>query len=192
MKGNVVQNQTKMTTGRFFSITLWVILLNCLLICVVFVDAGFGDDTGKSGLDFNRGYDINTVTTVTGRVVSLPQDEQANTIFEIKSGNESFNIFIGPGSFWEKKEIPIHLNDEIAAKGSKAQGQDGKLYLLTQRLVNKTTGAQVELRNENGAPAWFGRNMGAERPSGGERQSGGAMMRGGGAIMRSGGGMMRR
>jgi hypothetical protein len=177
-----------MTRGRFYSI-ITAILLSCLLIGVVFVNTGFGDDTGKSGLDFNQGYDVNTVTTVSGRVASLPhENQQDNTVFEIKNGTEFINICIGPGSFWEKKEMPVRLNDEITAKGSKAQGQDGKLYLLTQKLVNKTTGAQLELRSDKGEPVWSGRSMSItrpERPAGMERQMGGS-------IMRSGGGMMRR
>lgn len=178
-----------MTTGRFCTIMTLAIILNCLLIGVVFVNVGFGGDTGKSGLDFNQGYDINTVTTVSGRVASLPhEDQRDNYVFEIKTSAESINICVGPGSFWEKKEIPVRLNDEITAKGSKAQGQDGKLYLLTQKLVNKTTGIQLELRNDKGEPAWSGRSMNVmrpERPTGGDRQPGGTMMR-------SGGGMMRR
>jgi len=177
-----------MTAGRLCSIMTLAVLLNCLLLGVVFVGAGFGDETGKSGLDFNQGYDINTVATVSGQVASLPrQGQRENYLFEIKNGNESINIFIGPGSFWEKKEIPVRLNDEITAKGSKAQGQDGKLYLLTQKLVNRTTGAQLELRNDKGEPAWSGRRMNVirtERPAGLERQQGGAMMRGGGGMMR--------
>ncbi|MFZ3116373.1 MAG: hypothetical protein WA133_07195 [Syntrophales bacterium] len=177
-----------MTTGRLCSITTLAVLLNCLLLGVVFVGVGFGDDTGKSGLDFNQGYDINTVTTVSGQVASLPrQGQRENYFFEIKNGNESINIFIGPGSFWEKKEIPVHLNDKITAKGSQAQGQDGKLYLLTQKLVNRTTGAQLELRNDKGEPTWSGRSMNVmrpERPAGVGRQQGGAMMRGGGGMMR--------
>lgn len=177
-----------MTTGRFCTIMTRAIMLNCLLIGAVFVGAGFGDDAGKSGLDFNQGYDINTVTTVSGRVASLPHEDHGdNYVFEIKNGAASINICLGPGSFWEKKEMPVRLNDDITAKGSKAQGQDGKLYLLTQKLVNKTTGIQLELRNDKGEPAWSGRGMNVmrpERPAGMERQPGGAMMRGGGMMRR--------
>lgn len=177
-----------MTPGRWCSLITRAIILNCLLIAVVFIGVGFGEDVGKSGLDFNQGYDINTVTTVSGRVASLPrEDRRDNYVFEIKNGNESINICLGPGSFWEKKEMPVRLNDEITAKGSKAQGQDGKLYLLTQKLVNKTSGTQLELRNDKGEPVWSGRSMNVLRrdlPAGGERQPGGIMMRGGGAMMR--------
>jgi hypothetical protein len=153
--------------------------------------AGFfgGDDKGKSGLDFTSGYDINTVSTMSGRVTSLPHSgEKENVIVEIRSGNETLNISVGPGSFWEKKGIAINVNDDLSVKGSKAQGQDGKSYVLAQKLVNRTTGAQVDLRSEKGKPAWSGRDtnsMRSESPVGGMRNQGGGMMR-------SGGGMMRR
>lgn len=172
-----------MGSGRFLSIALWAISLYCLL-----PGSGYGADGGeKSGLDFKRGYDINTVATVAGRVVSLPQGEQANYIFTITNNDGATYISLGPSSFWEKRGSPIRLNDEITAKGSKAQGQDGKLYLLTQKLVNQTSGAELELRNVRGEPVWSGRNTGAmrrEHPTGMGRQAGG--------MMRSGGGMMRR
>jgi hypothetical protein len=176
------------TIGRFFSIIIWAISLNCLLIGTVFAGFWGSDDKGKSGLDFNRGYDVNTVSTTSGRSVSLPHPgENKNIIVEIKSGYETLNICVGPEAYWGKKGIAINLNDEINVKGSKAQGKDGKSYILAQKLVNRTTGAQVELRSEKGEPAWSGRNMDSmrsERPAGGMGNQGGGMMRGGGGMMR--------
>ncbi|GAC1450790.1 MAG: hypothetical protein PVSMB11_11940 [Desulfuromonadaceae bacterium] len=177
------------TKGRFFSIIIWAITLNCLLIGSAFAGFWGSDDSVKSGLDFTGGYDINTVSTMSGRAVSLPHPgEKENIIIAIKSGNETLNISVGPGSYWEKKGIAINVNDDLSVKGSKAQGQDGKSYVLAQKLVNRTTGAQVDLRNEKGEPAWSGRNMGSMRP---ESPAGGMRNQGGG-MMRSGGGMMRR
>lgn len=176
-----------MTMGCFKKILPWALLLICLFTGTASASFfGFGsDDKGKSGLDFNRGYDINTVATVSGRVTSLPHEgDRGQFLLEIRAGSESVNVSLGPGSFWEKKGIQVRLNDEITAKGSKAQGEDGKSYLLTQKLVNRTTGAQIELRSERGDPAWLGRGLGQERSSGG-------MMFQGGGMMRSGGGMMR-
>lgn len=178
-----------MTPGRFSLICIRIILLNSLMFGTAFAGFFGSDDKGKSGLDFNAGYDINTVTTMSGRVVSLPHlGEKENIITEIKSGNESLGICLGPGSYWEKKGIAISVNDNLSVKGSKAQGKDGKSYVLAQKLVNKTTGAQVDLRNDKGEAAWSGRNNGSTRmdsPVGGMRNQGGSMMR-------SGGGMMRR
>lgn len=177
------------TTGRFFSIIIWALILNSLLIGTVFAGFFDSDDKGKSGLDFTGGYDINTVSTMSGQVVSLPHSgEKQNVIVEIKSGNQTLYVSVGPGSYWEKKGIAINVNDDLSVKGSKAQGQDGKSYILAQKLVNRTTGAQVDLRNEKGEPSWSGRNIGSMRP---ESPAGGMRNQGGG-MMRSGGGMMRR
>ena len=191
--------------SRFLFAIICAITLNCGHAGTVF--AGFfGSDEGKSGLDFNGGYDTNTVSTMSGRVTSLPHaGEKNDVVVAIKSGSETLNISVGPGSYWEKKGIAISENDELSVKGSKAQGKDGKSYVLAQKLVNRTTGAQVDLRNDKGEPAWSGRNLnsmrsegtaGSMRSHGGNmmRSSGGGMMRsGGGGMMRSGGGgMMRR
>ena len=185
-----------MAIGRLSSIVTLAALFNCLLFGAASAGFfGFGsDEKGKSGLDFNRGYDVNTVATVSGRVTALPrQAESEHYLIEVENGAGSVNVSVGPGSFWEKKGIPIRLNDEISAKGSQAQGQDGKTYLLTQKLVNRTTGSQLELRSEKGEPAWSGRSangVGQMRSSEGRGVQGGGMMRGGG--MMGGGGMMRR
>jgi hypothetical protein len=180
-----------MTSGRFSIICIRAILLNCLLFGTAFAGFFGSDDKGKSGLDFNGGYDINTVTTMSGRVISLPHSSgKENVIVEIKSGNETLNVSVGPSAYWEKMGIAINLNDDISVKGSKAQGHDGKSYVLSQKIMNKTTGAQVDLRNDQGEPSWSGRNTGSmrtESPAGSMRNQGGGMMRNGG-----GGGMMRR
>lgn len=173
---------------RFSLICMMAIFLNCQLLGTA--SAGFfgSDDKGKSGLDLISGYDINTVTTMSGRVISLPHSgEKENLILEIKSSNESLNISLGPGQYWEKKGIAVSVNDDLSVKGSKAQGRDGKTYILAQKLVNKTTGAQIDLRNDKGEPAWTGRNTSNKQmgsPVGGMRNQGGGMMRSGGGMMR--------
>lgn len=182
---------------RFSSILILAVLANCLILGPASAGFfGFGsDDKGKSGLDFSRGYDLNTVGTVSGRVTAAPRlAENEHYVIEIYDGSGSVNVSVGPGSFWEKKGIPVRLNDEISAKGARAQGQDGKAYLLTQKLVNRTTGSQLELRSEKGEPVWSGRSaagVGQMRLHEGQRFQGGGFMRGGGGMMGSGG-MMRR
>lgn len=179
-----------MTPGRFSSVCTGAALLISLQFGTAFAGFFSSDDKGKIGLDFNSGYDVNTVSTLSGRVLSLPHAvEKGNIIVVINSHNETLNISLGPESYWDKKGIAIKVNDDLSVKGSKAQGQDGKSYLLAQKLVNRTTGAQVDLRNEKGEPAWSGRGMtgsGSAGIGGSMRSIGGGMMRGGG------GGMMRR
>lgn len=156
---------------------------------------GFGsDDTGKIGLDLNRGYDVNTVTTVSGKVISSPHKvDNEQVVAEIRSGNEIVSLTVGPSGYWDKNGIPLRANDDISAKGSRAQGKDGKTYVLTQKLSNRTTGKQIVLRNDKGEPAWTGADMSNSMRSG-SSSGGSGMMRGGGGMMRSGGGggMMRR
>jgi hypothetical protein len=178
-----------MTKDRLFSILLLAIILNCLLTISAFAGFGFGgDDMGKSGLDFSKGYDVNTVSTVAGRVMSSPQfGEKEHVFVEVKAGGETLRLNLGPKSFWENKGIPLHPKDDITVKGSKAQGKDGKTYLMVQKLTNKTTGSQVALRNDRGGPAWSGVNEEGMKSN----SPGGGMMQGGG-MMRGGGGMMRR
>jgi hypothetical protein len=178
-----------MNAGRFSLMLIEVILVNALLVGTSFAGFWFGsDDTGKSGLDFSRGYDINTVTVVTGRVASLPQPgEQGQIVTEVRSGSETITVSLGPRTFWEKQQLQLRVNDEVTVKGSKAQGKDGKTYLLAQRVANRTTSTQVDLRDDKGVPAWLGGNRGgsmSDRIDGGMSR-GGSMMRGGG------GGMMR-
>jgi len=176
--------------SRLFPAILCALFLNGALAGTVFAGFWGSDDKGKSGLDFNRGYDINTVSTVAGRAISQPHSGEKENIFvEIKRGDETLTISIGPQSYWEKRGIAINVNDDLSVKGSKAQGQDGKSYILAEKLVNRSTGAQINLRNEKGQPAWSGGNMSGSRSEGAAgsmRNQGGGMMRGGG------GGMMRR
>lgn len=147
----------------------------------------FGQESqqDKSGLDFNRGYDVNTVTTVSGTTISLPHaNDQGPMMIEVKSGSDAVILCVGPKTFWEAKGIPVRLNDELSAKGSKAQGGDGSTYLMVQTLENRSTGTRMELRSEKGEPAWSGRNARSGRLGGGMRYQGGGMMRGGGGGMR--------
>lgn len=171
-----------MKPGRFFSIILSAMALNCLLFGAAFAAFGFGSsDTDKSGLDFKQGYDVNTVTTVSGRATTVPQTgDEKNVLLEINGKEGKFTLYLGPVSFWEKKGIPIRPNDDLSAKGSLAQGKDGKVYLLTQKVSNRTTGAQLDLRDDKGEPAWSGRSHGRE--GGGQMHRGGGMMRGGGGM----------
>ncbi len=157
-----------MKKGRFPFILAWAILFDCLMLGTAFAAFGFGgDDAGKSGLDFDGGYDVNTVTTVSGKVISLPRPgDRKHTIIGIGSREEKFYLYLGPPSFWEKNGIPVRINDVISAKGSKALGEDGKTYLITQKLTNRTTGSRLELRNGEGEAVWSGGSQNSTRHGG--------------------------
>ncbi len=152
-----------MKTGRFFLIPVLATFLFCLLPGRAFAAFGFGGDSaGKSGLDFSTGYDVNTVATVSGRVRTLPDpDDSEHAIIGINSNGERYYVYVGPSSYWERKGISVRLNDEISAKGSIAQGQNGRVYLLAQKLTNLSTGGRLALRGESGEPLWSAANRGS-------------------------------
>ena len=165
-----------------------LIVLTITVGCLPTGTAFAGDASGKSGLDLDRGYDINTVATISGKVTATPHvADREIVIVEISSGTETVHLSVGLSSYWEKHGIQLHLNDDIIAKGAKAQGKDGKIYLLVRKLENRTAGSRIEMRNEQGEAVWNGAHMSPamnERPSGGQRHQGGGMMRGGGGMMR--------
>ena len=96
-----------MKNGRFTLLLVLAILLDCHSLGTALAAFGFGgDDAGKSGLDFAGGYDINTVTIVSGKVSALPQPgDRKHAIIEISSKKERFYLYLGPPSYWEKKGI---------------------------------------------------------------------------------------
>lgn len=169
-----------------------------ILIAMVFLQVApvlAGDMSGKSGLDLDHGYDVNTVATITGKVSVTSYSGDRDMIFvDVSNSSEKVHLAVGPASYWEKHGIKLGLNDDIVAKGSKSQGKDGKLYLLVRKLENRTTGSLIELRTELGEAVWNGakiKPVTKERPSSGRMQRGGEVMRGGGMMRGGGGGMMR-
>jgi hypothetical protein len=150
-----------------------VLALVCLLIlCAVpahaFWPFGGGGD-GGSGLDLNKGYDVNTVTSIKGKVLSLNSDEGGGPILiEIRTGTGEVFLVAGPRWFWNDNGIPVQVGDEVSARGALTEGKDGRRYLLAQKLNNQRTGDEIILRSEDGVPAWsyLKRFPGQNRPSG--------------------------
>ncbi len=168
-----------MKSGRFFSFII-------VLICAVSFHRGsalafwgFGNDQGKSGLDFEKGYDLNTVTTVKGKVISVDNGEGGGPVtITIQQGPGKIRAVAAPNWFWSDRGISIKPNDELEVSGAKAQGKDGNMYIISKEITNLSTGKTVTLRTENGRPAWRG---------------GGRTGRGGGGMQhRFGGGMRGR
>jgi hypothetical protein len=185
-----------MKTGRFFLIPVLATFLYCLLPGRAFAAFGFGgDDTGNSGLDFSSGYDVNTVATVAGRVRTLPgPDGSGHAIIGINSKGERYYVYVGPSSYWDRKGIPVRLNDEISAKGSIAQGRDGRVYVLARNLANLSNGKRLTLREAGGEPLWSARNADNASHGGFFGWGGGrsGMSRMGRGMMGMGRGMMGR
>ena len=145
----------------------------CLVLLAVVPAHAFwpfsgGGGDGGSGLDLNKGYDVNTVTTVRGKVISVNGEEGGGPVLiEIRTSSGTVLIVAGPRWFWNENGIPVQVADEITAHGSLSEGKDGRRYLLAQKLANQRTGAEVILRGDDGVPVWTNvkRSPGQNRPS---------------------------
>jgi hypothetical protein len=160
-----------MKSGRFFTFSIIILCICCLPAANALAFWGLGEEQGKSGLDFEKGYDLNTVTTVKGKVISIDSGEGSvpvTIIVQQRAGK--IHAVAAPGWFWSDRGISIKPNEEIEVSGAKAQGKDGNMYIISREITNISTGKAVTLRTENGRAAW----------------------RGGGRAGRSGGGMQRR
>lgn len=116
----------------------------------------------QSGLNLETGYDANTVTTMTGHIVSVQAgDERRNAQLELESSGIFAIVVLGPHRYWAEHGIALKAGDNITVRGSKAQGTDGVVYILAQKITDTSQSAAVTLRNESGRPAWAGGGMGS-------------------------------
>lgn len=137
--------------------------------------AFWGSSDNQSGLNLESGYDINTVTTVTGRVVAMSAgDERHNAQCEVENSGARTVVVLGPQRYWAEHGIALKIGDEVTVRGSKAQGKDGVVYFLAQKIIDTSQNSSAALRNESGRPAWAGKGMGnggmTNRPGGRLRQ----------------------
>lgn len=133
---------------------------------------GSGGEGGASGLDLVQGYDRNTVVTATGRVAVAPDSSADPVTIELVAGSERFVVVLGPRWYLQDDHLDWKTGDTVTARGSKAQGKDGRSYLLAQ-WVSSPSGGQLVLRNETGRPAWAGGFRGGQQGAAGQQQRGG-------------------
>lgn len=163
----------------------WVIV-SLLLVLVSAPGNGeagwlFGDEgaSNRSGLDLRQGYDRNTVVTLTGRVTVAPSESGDPVTVELAVGGERLTVVVAPRWYVQDDNLDWKVGDSLTVRGSRAQGKDGRIYLLAQWLTTPGGSGQLVLRSDSGRPGWSGGGMGGR---GG--QSG---MSGGGQAMPSGG-----
>lgn len=154
--------------------------------------AFWGSETRQnpSGLDVTTGYDVNTVTTIRGTVITPPAriDQSEHTQMTIAAKHGIVTVLLGPRAYWERQGFVINRGQEISISGSRAQGKDGSEYLFAQKLDNISNSTTITLRTETGSPLWSrsgsGSGSGAGQRSGSGSGAGsgyrGGSMRGGG------------
>ncbi|MDA8430464.1 MAG: hypothetical protein M0T70_14525 [Geobacteraceae bacterium] len=127
--------------------------------------AFWGSDSSDStsGLNVTAGYDVNTIATVTGTVMTLPArtGQEQLTVMSVAAVQGSVTVVLGPWWYWKTQTMSLSKNQELAVTGSLAQGKDGALYIFAQRIENRSNGETVTLRSEAGTPFWSGAGSGS-------------------------------
>ena len=127
------------------------ILFVALLVAVLCVDSARSQKSAASPPK----YDLQSETKMKGTVeeLKLPpkgsEKEVAHML--LKSGTDTVDVYLCPGSFLEDMGVTFKKGDEIALTGSKVK-QDASDLILAREVV-KGTDALV-LRDEKGAPVW--------------------------------------
>lgn len=108
--------------------------------------------------EYGRLYNLKTVETVTGEVVSVdtltPLKGMSYGVHLIlDTGKEKIYVHLGPGWYIEKQDIKIDPKDTIEVKGSRITLQNKPTIIASE--VKKGEGI-LKLRDENGIPVWSG------------------------------------
>jgi len=157
-----------------------LLLLSAAAIVVVMLHSpaeafwgfGSGRDGAASGLNLVEGYDRNTVTTLTGRVAATPDPAADPVTIELSVGSERLVVVLGPRWYLQDDTLDWKTGESITVRGSRAQGKDGRTYLLAQ-WISGSSGGQLVLRNDAGRPGWSGGSRGTQQTGGGQVQRGG-------------------
>ena len=111
-----------------------------------------------AGSDYSRMYDVNTVETIIGTVVSVdsvvPTRGMSKGIHvTLETEADEVTVHVGPSWFLENQEIPLAVGDELEITGSMTT-VDGQRALIAAEIVSGDM--VLELRDEAGRPAWSG------------------------------------
>ena len=101
-------------------------------------------------------YDVKTVATIGGRVLSVektaPANRRGNWInLLLQTGNETIAVQLGPDWYIDKQTPRIEANDTITVTGSRVT-MDGKSAIVAADIAKRSE--LLKLRDINGIPVW--------------------------------------
>jgi len=122
----------------------WLLVFASILVWNVFASAQAGPK-----------YDFATETKFKGTIADLKLPEKGNNKeiahLMIKSGTDTFDLYLCPKSFMDDMGVSFAKGDEIAFTGSKVK--EGEADMILAREVVKGTDTLV-LRDAKGVPVW--------------------------------------
>jgi hypothetical protein len=137
----------------FFSIMIVLLLIVSAPPRAAAAWWGWGGDIDQRELDL-EGYDTNTVITVRGRIAAIHSDDSKQVRVDVETGNRRVVVVLGPRDYWKAHGIKLTIGDRITVRGSKAQGKNGVVFLLAQKISEESRGQEVAIRSDTGRPAW--------------------------------------
>lgn len=117
---------------------------------------GSGDKETISGLNEETGFDVNTITTLSGVVTRPPESKgtRGPAVISLSTPQGEVNVIVGPRWYWEQQNFTIAKNQELTITGSRAQGKDGSFYIFAQWIETTSDHKTIMLRSESGVPFW--------------------------------------
>lgn len=146
-----------------FALIVFLVVMGCTSRDAAAFWGGESTDAA-SGLNVTAGFDVNTITTILGRVVTAPErkGQEQHTLMSVNSTQGTVIVVLGPWAFWEKQTVAFTANQDVSVTGSLAQGKDGARYVFAQRIENISAGESVTLRSDSGKPLWSGTGTGSQ------------------------------
>jgi hypothetical protein len=107
------------------------------------------------GAGYDRMYDLKTVETVSGEVVSVDKITDRGMGYGVsltlKTDKGTILVYLGPGWFLEKQDLTFAPKDRVEITGSQIAFQ-GKPALIASQV--KKGDQSLKLRDPAGIPAW--------------------------------------
>lgn len=110
------------------------------------------------GTQYGRMYDLKTVETISGDVVTIDSITPVKGMcygihLTVKTDKETISVHLGPGWYIENQDIKITPKDKVEVKGSRIIFE-GKPAIIAAEV--KKGDEVLKLRDESGFPVWSG------------------------------------
>jgi hypothetical protein len=110
------------------------------------------------GAQYSRMYDVKTVESITGEIVSIdtfrPQKGMSYGVhLMLKTDKETIPVHLGPAWYIENQDVKLSPKDKIEVKGSRIIFE-GKPTIIAAEV--KKDDEVLTLRDSNGVPMWSG------------------------------------
>jgi hypothetical protein len=146
---------------KFVVFVTMIFAFACVLAIESFAQGGMnqkGSGGWGMGSQYGRMYDPKTVETIIGDVVKVEKITPTKGMSPgvhliVKTKKETISVHLGPAWYIDNQDLNIEPKDKIEVKGSRITFE-GKPAIIAAEV--KKGNEILELRNENGVPAWSG------------------------------------